>query len=151
MTLTKCYNIAKSSRIEIYRCKSKRKACCVSLDHNIDAIGLNYPEIKSEREEKMLLSEELGHCCSGAYYTDVGNEQLNIANIKKAEYNARQWQIKKLIPMKKLKRAIKDGYNTVFELSEYFDVTEDLIHDALDVYHDALENMLKNKHFADAG
>ena len=69
----------------------------------LNAIALNYKNIDNSREEKCVLSEELGH-----YYMDATYNYANIDQVvfDKQEYRAKKWSYYVLIPFEKLKSAI---------------------------------------------
>lgn len=93
-------------------------------------IGMDTKVIRSEREERMHLAHELGHCVQGAFYNPYA-----IADIrKKHEKRADKWAIRRLIPQDEWNDALKDGYTEVWELAEYFDVSEDFIRKAHELY-----------------
>lgn len=54
--------------------------------------------------------------------------------IEKQEYRAKKWSYYALIPFEKLKLAILNGFNTVYSLAEYFEVTEDYMNKAINFY-----------------
>jgi hypothetical protein len=47
--------------------------------------------------------------------------------VSRAEYRALRWAAQWLIPLDKLAQAFKWGIFEVWELAEYFDVTEDMV------------------------
>ncbi len=54
--------------------------------------------------------------------------------IQAAEWKATRAQIKKLLPFEEMRAAMNAGYTEVWELSEYFDVTEDMVRRAIVYY-----------------
>ena len=50
------------------------------------------------------------------------------------ENRADRWAIKKLITEDELERAVKKGYTELWELAEFFNVTEDLMRKAVSLY-----------------
>lgn len=104
MDLEKLYNLAKKENIEIYDYYFDEDINGMYLNYNkLNAIALNYKNIKSSIEEKCILSEELGH-----YYMDATYNYNNIDRIifDKQEYRARKWSYCTLIPFQNLKSAI---------------------------------------------
>lgn len=94
------------------------------------AIALDPTKIRSEADEAVKLSHELGHCVYGGFYNkytpfDVRAQHENKANA---------WAVYRLIPWGKLKQAVKNGITEVWDLAEYFDVTEDFMRWALSYY-----------------
>ena len=76
------------------------------------------------------LAHEIGHCETGSFY----NVFSSFDNRQRHENRADVWAIKKLIPKDELKKAVKHGYSEIWELADYFDVTEDLICKAISWY-----------------
>lgn len=120
-------------------------------EHNIPVISFNMPKsesmsvlydgncyvgidpftIKSEIQEKAKLAHELGHCETGAFYNEYATCDIR----EKHERRANIWAIKKLIPKDKLIEIIESGFGeNRWELSQYFEVPEDLMQMALDYY-----------------
>lgn len=85
-------------------------------------------------QEKVMLAHEIGHCQTGAFYNRYS--KLNI--ISKLEYKADKWAIKKLLPEDELERALAKGYTEVWQLAEYFEISEELIRKAFWVYYDKI-------------
>ena len=52
------------------------------------------------------------------------------------EYRANKWAIKKLAPKDEMEEAMKNGYTEIWQLAEYFGITEDMVKYALWVYFD---------------
>lgn len=94
-----------------------------------NSIAIN-KRLKTNKERKCILAEELGH-----FYTSVGDIlNLKIESNRKQEIRARNWAIQKLVPFDKLIFAHQQGYVSVYELAEYFDVTEDFMKESILFY-----------------
>lgn len=94
-------------------------------------IGIDPFAIESTKEEKIKLAHEMGHCETGSFYNQFSPYDIRA----KHERRANIWAIKKLIPKDELIEVIKSGFGKDrWELSEYFDVTEDIMQFALDYY-----------------
>ncbi|MBN2796208.1 MAG: ImmA/IrrE family metallo-endopeptidase [Clostridia bacterium] len=87
--------------------------------------------LSSQTEKKCVLAEEIGH----AIYT-VGDIliQNNTSNLKQ-ERLARSWAYEKLVNMDKLIDAFENGIKGRFQLSEFLDLTEEFIDEALQYYN----------------
>lgn len=81
-------------------------------------------------EKTCILAEELGH-----YYTTTGNilDLKNVCN-RKQELRAMKYAYEILVPIKSLIKASYNGCTNLYELSEYLDVTEEFLKDALKHY-----------------
>ncbi len=85
--------------------------------------------LESSKDERVHIAHELGHCVTGAFY----NENSPVDNRGKCEETADRWAIKKLINKDELKRQIKRGLE-IWELAEYFNVTEYFMQKACQLY-----------------
>lgn len=91
------------------------------------AIRQDIPTLKKKAD---ALAEELGHC-----FTTVGRiiEQDTVES-RKQEREARLWAYAKRIPLIKITEAYENHCHNIYEMSEYLDVSEDTIADALEAY-----------------
>lgn len=95
-------------------------------------IGVDLRHIQNISEEKVRLSHELGHCMTGSFY----NRYSKLNDIEQKEHRADTWAVNKIIPFKKLEHAFQNGIVEVWELAEYFNVTEEFIYKSLVVYEE---------------
>ena len=104
--------------------KSNAKGLCKG-----NKIGLN-ANIETTKEKTCILAEEVGH-----YETTVG-DILNqrIAENRKQELQARMYAYNKLIGLQGIIDCYEYGCKNTYEMSEYLEVTEKFIIDALDAY-----------------
>lgn len=84
---------------------------------------------KDESTEKERLAHEIGHCATGAFYTPG---TLNLRS--RCEYRANKWAIKKLIPKDELIEIFEQGMTNIWQIAEYFEVTEDFAKQACKFY-----------------
>lgn len=105
---------------EIYANKGRIKG-------NRIAIRKDIPTLK---EKSCILAEELGH-----YYTSHGDiiDQSAINNCRQ-EHRARLWAYNKQIGLIGIIRAYEHGCNSLYDMADYLDVTEDFLHDAIIYY-----------------
>jgi len=78
---------------------------------------------------RCILAEELGHHFTSAGYR-IARTYLRYRDrleISRTEYRALKWAAQMLIPLDKLVWAFDRGIVEVWELAEYFDVTEDMV------------------------
>ncbi len=104
MNLENLYDLAKKENVSIYDFYFDEDIDGMFLNYDkLNAIALNYKNIDNSREEKCVLSEELGH-----YYMDATYNYANIDQVvfDKQEYRAKKWSYYVLIPFEKLKSAI---------------------------------------------
>lgn len=87
---------------------------------------------QTSTEKYCTLSEELGH-----YFLTTGHIlELKTITDKKQEKLARSWGYKKLVPLRKIVQAHKDGIKNKYELAEYLNVTELFLEEALNRYQE---------------
>lgn len=95
--------------------------CYIGMDDSVCDGGI------SEREH---LSHEMGHCITGAFYNIYA-----VADTRQRHENrADKWAIQRLIPVEALDEAIALGYTELWELADYFGVTEEFLRKALCYY-----------------
>ena len=96
---------------------------------NGNVIGIN-KNIRTGKKRTCILAEELGH-----YYTSSGDiiDQSNVSN-RKQEHRARFWAYLKLVSLHDIISAYEAGCRSVFEMSEYLDVTEEFFIEAMESY-----------------
>lgn len=92
-------------------------------------IGLSRRILSSTAYFRSILAEELGH-----HFTTVGQalpkayfHYRDRLAVSKAEQLALRWAAKYLMPYSRMKKAIKEGAKEIWELAEYFNVTEELV------------------------
>ena len=81
-------------------------------------------------EKTCVLAEELGH-----HYTAIGNilDQQKVANAKQ-ELHARTWAYNECVGLIGIVKAFEAGCQSLYEMAEYLDVTEEFLKDALEAY-----------------
>ncbi|PWX63082.1 hypothetical protein CYK85_08200 [Clostridium perfringens] len=80
-----------------------------------------------KERKKCVLLEELGH-----YKLNVGNiTKLQDVKDVKQELLARKWSYENLIPINNLIEALSIGINSIEEITEYFNVTENFFYKAI--------------------
>lgn len=102
----------------------------ISLESNDNYyIGIDDIQLDSSKEERVHMAHELGHCVTGSFY----NEYSPVDNRGKCEATADRWAVKKLINKDELLKQLKKGME-VWDLAEYFNVTEDFVRKAYHLY-----------------
>lgn len=98
------------------RCKGRRIA-----------IRQDIPTLKKKAD---TLAEEIAH---GEITVGDISDQSN-PNNRRQEHIARLWAYKKRLPLLDIVKAYEAHCQNVFEMSEYLDVSEDTIRDAIECY-----------------
>ena len=133
-TLEKLYEYADKSGISIYNRKIHNKKAFAIDTASQRAIALDKKKVETCLEEKVVLSEELGHleCDALCFVSDYTNP-LHNQNVKKAEHRAKVWAYRKLIPWRELKPLIIKE-NSLYEIAEHFNVPCQFLREAMLYY-----------------
>ncbi len=109
------------------------KSVSLALPDGAMFIGIDDSVMQSRAEERVHLAHELGHCVTGAMY----NIRCPIMPRQRYERIADAYAIKKLVDEDELRRVIdeREGDISVWELSEWFDVTEEFMRKAIGFYY----------------
>ncbi|HIR02476.1 MAG TPA: ImmA/IrrE family metallo-endopeptidase [Candidatus Scatovicinus merdipullorum] len=122
--LSELYCFAENEGITVDCFKlNKKEALSLMDDLGECYIAIDPFKLKSAQDERLKLVHELGHCCTGSFYSFSAACDVR----QKHENRADKWAIKRLISESKLDEAIANGYTEIWSLAEYFDVTEDFM------------------------
>lgn len=127
MTIDDIYEIAESESIEIDKV-STREITAMSFPQGW--IAYDPRKFASTAELKTALAHELGHIRKGAFY----NALTPLITRAKCEYKANKEAIKLLMPKADLQKALKSGITEIWQVAEYFGVTEDFAKKACRMY-----------------
>lgn len=133
MNLFDLYHIAEENDVDIHYLKLSTITAASMPDH----IMLNPNKIETTRQLKDCLGHELGHCMTGSFY-QVDNP-LDIKG--RHEARADRWRMQHEIPFDEFKKAIKNGITEIWELAEYFDVSEDFMRKTAEFYRNNPRNI----------
>lgn len=127
MEIPALYEIAKEQNIEVLRFPLKDTGSMSVMEGGACFIGMDETVLDRGVQERVHLGHELGHCLTGSFY----NRYAAIDHRQRHENKANKWAIQQLIPLEALDEAVASGYTNLWELAEYFGVTEDLIRKAV--------------------
>ena len=130
MELFRLYDLAGRNQIPVFR---RSLPLCKSMSVQVDgncAIAMDPTVCDLGSVERTHLGHELGHCLTGSFYNQYSHHDLR----RRHENRADKWAICELIPAYKLDEAIADGHTEMWDLAEYFGVTEDFMRKAV-TYH----------------
>ena len=131
MTLLDLYQYAEDQKIEVDAFPvGSRGAMSLQDAEGGCHIAIDPHRVESTADEKTKLGHELGHCMTGAFY----NTQSSADTRRQQENRAEKWEIRNLISEKALQEAVAAGKTDVWELAEYFEVTEELMKKAICLY-----------------
>ena len=131
MDIQDLYDIAHEQNIEVIQYPMRENGsmsimspnglCYIGMDESIQDGGV---------QERVHLSHELGHCITGSFY----NIHAAIDNRQRHENRADKWAIKRLISQDDLDNAVANGLTEIWELAEFFGVTEEFMKKAVCYY-----------------
>lgn len=128
--LLKLYDIADQEGIDVDCIGLVKRESLAIMDHGSCYIAIDPFKLTSSIDEKVKLSHELGHCLTGSFY----NQYVPFDERRRNESRATRWALKKLLPFEEMRAAMDGGYTEPHELADYFEVTEDLIREAIAYY-----------------
>lgn len=121
ISLIDLYDYAEERDIDIdWIPMRKAESLSVELPSGSDCIAIDPWKMDSVAKEKVALGHELGHCSYGGFYNRFAKRDV----VQKHENQADKWAIKKLVPVEALDEAVAAGHTELWDLAEYFDVTE---------------------------
>ena len=85
--------------------------CCIGMDPSV---------LESDRQHRVHLAHELGHCLTGSFYSRHTALDLR----QKHENRADKWAIEALVSPEELDDAVARGCTDLWSLAEHFGVTE---------------------------
>ena len=86
--------------------------------------------IETTAQERVHLAHELGHCETGSFYNVYSSLDVR----EKQEKRADLWAVSRLVPADEFINVLTSGLVEIWELAEYFNVTEEFIHKAIEIY-----------------
>lgn len=93
-------------------------------------IAIDPFKLRSVAEERSKLAHELGHCVTGSFYNQYAACDLR----RRHENRADRWAVERLISRDEFEAAVKSGKTEVWELAEWFGVTESFMKKAICFY-----------------
>ncbi len=120
-------------------CPNNLKSISFKFSNGQKVIGLREKYKKEQETDLELLAHELGHCETDSFYSLYSPIDLR----GKHEYQANWWAIQRIIPFSKLCKAIKNGHKELWELAEYFNVSDAFVEKAIEIYRQKNKNINK--------
>lgn len=106
--------------------------CGVAVSFPEGFIAIDTDKIKNSIEEKEILAHEESHIETGSFYNFYSPIDIKGKHERRAEINT----IKKLVPVDELKEAVSCGFMEIWDLAEYFDVSDEFMTNAVKYYKD---------------
>ena len=131
MEIQTLYNLAQQENIEVIQFPmSINGSMSVMAEDGRCYIGIDEAVQDNSIQERTHMIHELGHCVTGSFY----NRYAAVDCRQKHENTADKWAVLQMIPAEELDQAVTDGHTEIWDLAEYFGVTEDFIRKAV-CYH----------------
>ena len=131
MDIPMLYALAEQQNIPVYgfplpntgsmSLMDERGCCCIGMDAEVLDGGV---------QERVHLGHELGHCITGSFYNQYAKADLR----QRHENRADKWAVRRLIPVDALDDAIAAGHTDLWDLADYFGVTETFLKKAICLY-----------------
>lgn len=123
-SLEELYRIADQQNITVDLFPLEKREALSLMDLSGQCyIAMDPRRLTGETDHRNKLAHELGHCCTGAFYNQYSRYNCR----KRQENRADRWAIQQLIPAAALDEAIASGCTEIWQLAEYFSVSEEFI------------------------
>ena len=93
-------------------------------------IGIDRKQLQNDADERTRLAHEIGHCVTGSFYS----RYTAVDSRQRHENRADKWAVRRLISADDLDNAVAEGHTELWDLADYFGVTEDFIKKAVCLY-----------------
>lgn len=131
MEITALYDYARQQNIEVIPYPMPENASMSLMTDSGDCyIGMDPAIQDGGIQERVHLGHEIGHCVTGSFY----NRYAAIDCRQRHENRADKWAVRHLIPVDALDNAVAHGYTELWELADWFGVTEEFVRKAVCLY-----------------
>ena len=128
---TELYEIAEKNGTDIICCDLPETASVsVRTASGRCYIGIDPFEIETTAEERVHLAHEIGHCETLAFYNAYSPLEIR----GKYEKRADRWAALRLVPVRELTDAIMHGIKEIWDLADFFNVTEEFMLKAIEFH-----------------
>ena len=125
------YVLARQQNIEVIETNLPENGSLSIMDDSGNCyIGIDESVMDGGALEIVHMAHELGHCLTGSFY----NRHTRFDVRQRHENRADKWAIRQIISVEDLYTAIASGYTEIWQLAEYFSVTEQFMRKAICLY-----------------
>ena len=125
------YVLAEQQNIEVIETSLPENGSLSLMDDAGNCyIGIDESVMDGGSLEIVHMAHELGHCLTGSFY----NRHTRFDIRQRHENRADKWAVRQIISVEDLDTAIAAGYTEVWQLAEYFSVTEQFMRKAICLY-----------------
>lgn len=121
------YAYCKDHNVDVIPYNGCPQAGATVKDAGCYAVFLDFTKIRSTRLLRGVCAHELGHVATGALHKVDSPYEL----VERSEYRAARWMTERYLTAEAFREAFAAGYTELWQLSEYFDLPEKCIEDAL--------------------
>ena len=121
------YDYCKANHVDVIPYDGCPQPGATIRDEGFYAVFLDFTKIKSTKLLRGVCFHELGHVATGALHKVDSPYEL----VERSEYRAARWVTENYLTEEAFRDAFRAGYVELWQLSEYFDLPESVIKDAL--------------------
>ncbi len=125
--LSDFYEYCKEHQIDVISFSGCPSAGATVRDQGYYAVFLDFSKIHSTRLLRGVCYHELGHAATGALHSVDSPYEL----VERSEYRAKRWGAQQFLTVEAFRTAFADGCRELWELSDYFELPEADVADAL--------------------
>ena len=121
------YEYCKSHNVDVIPYDGCPQPGATVRDAGFYAVFLDFTKIKSTKLLRGVCFHELGHIATGALHRVDSPYEL----VERSEYRATRWATETFLTEEAFREAFAQGYTELWQLSDYFDLPEGVVADAL--------------------
>ena len=121
------YGYCKSHNVDVIPYDGCPQPGATVRDGSFYAVFLDFTKIQSTKLLRGVCLHELGHIATGALHKVDSPYEL----VERSEYRAARWTTETYLQEEAFREAFALGYTELWQLSEYFELPEKCIEDAL--------------------
>ena len=129
------YQYCKKHNVDVIPYDGCPQAGATVRDADYYAVFLDFTKIRSTRLLRGVCAHELGHIATGALHKVDSPYEL----VERSEYRATRWLTENYLTKEAFRTAFDEGHTELWQLSEYFDLPERCIQDALTYWKERKE------------
>ena len=124
------YDYCKAHQVDVIPYVGCPQPGATVRDQGCYAVFLDFSKIHSTRLLRGVCCHELGHAATGALHKVGSPYEL----VERSEYRANRWTAEHYLNQEAFREAFAQGYTELWQLSEYFDMPEPDIQNALNYW-----------------
>ena len=125
--LSQFYDYCRQNRVDVIPDRGVPQPGATLRDGSHYAVFLDFSKIRSARLLRGVCCHELGHIATGALHRVDSPYEL----VERSEYRANRYVAQRFLTEEDFREAFAAGYTELWQLSEYFDLPERDIKNAL--------------------